>query len=67
MKKRRLRNWVKVVLTIGALLLTILMYVKIGQFGAKTNENEMYSLLALICYVGVFTVPFVSPFLIWSE
>lgn len=47
MKKRRLRKWVKILLTIMTLVLSVIIYVLTAKFGAKAQE----SIIALVCIV----------------
>ena len=67
MKKRRLRKWVKILLTIMTLVLSIIIYVLMAKFGEKAQES-IIALVGIICaWIWLILGQFGVYYFIWED
>lgn len=67
MKKRRLRKWVKILLTIMTLVLSIIIYVLMAKFGAKAQES-IIALVSIVCaWIWLILGQFGVYYFIWED
>lgn len=66
-KKYKLKKWVRFVLSILVLSLSMLIYTYIGEFGKTQQENNMYLLINICSWVWLFIGQFIVYDLIWRE
>ena len=58
MKKRRLRKWVKILITIIVGVLMIVAYSSAIKSGAKATNSGIETLKCVVIWIFLFTVPF---------
>jgi len=66
MKKRKLKKWVKVVLTILVMLMSLLIYIKIGEFGALAQSSVFYQFMTISGWFWLLTGQFIIYTKIWD-
>ncbi len=66
MKKRRLKKWVKVILTIIILGISLLMYLEARRIGCIAQTNTFYEGLAIIIWSWILLGQPVSIMAIWG-
>lgn len=67
MKKRRLKKWVKVFITIILLLFSMWMYSKCGILGQMAQSNGFYEALVIMAWVWLLFGPVSVLMLLWEE
>lgn len=66
MKKRKLKKWVKVILTMLIMILSLMIYSKIGELGILAQNNDFYLLVCAISWVWLMAGQFTTYNLIWE-
>ena len=67
MKKRKLRKWVKILLTIMILIFSIIIYILMAKFGAKVQES-IISLVGIVCaWIWLILGQFGVYYFIWES
>ena len=54
----RLKKWIKVTLTILLVISAIMMYSKVGTWGALAQNSRLYESLTLCGWFWIFAQPF---------
>lgn len=54
----RLKKWVKVALTMILVISAIMMYSKVGTWGALAQNNNLYETLTLCGWIWLIAQPF---------
>lgn len=66
MKKRKLKKWVKVILTMLIVILSLIIYSKVGELGILAQNNDFYLLVCAMCWVWLMAGQFTTYNLIWE-
>lgn len=53
MKKRKLKKWVKVVLTTGILAFSAFLYSNINDLGIMAQYNDFYAIICMSCWTWI--------------
>lgn len=53
MKKRKLKKWVKVVLTAGILAFSAFLYSNINDLGIMAQHNNFYAIICMSCWTWI--------------
>lgn len=67
MKRMKLRMWVKVVLTIIILVVSLVVYNHVGNIGNLVTKNSGYSTLIIVEWFWLGFVQFVVLYNIWER
>lgn len=67
MKKRRLKKWVKYLLTAIVIIISIIIYALMAKFGAK-SENSIIILIGVLCgWIWLILGQFGAYYFIWES
>lgn len=64
---RRLKKWVKVVLTIIIVGVSAVMYIKSGSLGELAQSSQFYKALTLGTWAWLIFGQMISLYLIWED
>lgn len=67
MKKRRLKRWVKVFITILVLLFSAWVYSKCDILGQMAQSSDFYEVMVIMTWVWLFIGPMSVLTLLWEE
>ena len=67
MKRRKLRKWVKVVITLLVLLFSIYVYERMAILGIDADKNMKHQMLCVIGWVWLFLGQFATIWLLWEN
>lgn len=67
MKKRRLKKWVKVLLTIITIIISARIYIFTAEFGGKTEESIFYLATIITSWIWLLFAQFGAYYFIWES
>ena len=67
MKKRKLKKWVKVLMTIGVILFSAGIYSKTNELGIMAQNNDFYAGVCIICWAWLIVGQISLIEYIWEE
>lgn len=67
MKKRRLKKWVKILLTIIIMIISARIYVFTAEFGGKVEESIFYLSTIITSWIWLFFGQFGVYYFIWEN
>lgn len=67
MKRRRIRKWVKILLTSITIISSALVYVLTVDFGAKAQTSIFYTITTLSAWIWLFLGQFAVYYFIWEN
>ena len=67
MKKRRLKKWVKILLTILTILVSAVIYILTVVLGTKTQESVFHLAGTITAWIWLFMGQFGAYYLIWEK
>lgn len=65
--KRRLKKWVKVVLTIGILAFSAFLYSNINDLGMMAQHNDFYAIICMGCWAWIVLGQIMTIAYLWEE
>ena len=67
MKKRKLKKWVKVLMTIGVIMFSAGIYSKTYELGIMAPSNDTYAGVCIICWAWLIVGQIALIEYIWEE
>ena len=67
MKRRRIRKWVKILLTSITIISSVIIYILTAEFGAKTQTSIFYTITTLSAWIWLFLGQFTVYYFIWEN
>lgn len=67
MQKRRLKKWVKVLLTILILIISAVIYFKTGYFGELAQDSIFYQVVCLMAWFWLIMGQIMVYVMIWED
>lgn len=67
MKKRKLKKWVKVLMTISVMMFSAGIYSKTNELGIMAQNNDFYAVVCIICWAWLIVGQIALIEYIWGE
>ncbi|MBQ7798759.1 MAG: hypothetical protein IJ371_06530 [Clostridia bacterium] len=67
MKKRRLKKWVKILLTIITIIISARIYIFTAEFGGKAEESIFYLVTIITSWIWLLFAQFGVYYFIWES
>lgn len=67
MKKRKLKKWVKVAISLIVVMVGLLIYAKTGILGQLAQDSIIYLLICITAWIWLFLGQFSLLYFIWKE
>lgn len=67
MKRRRIRKWVKILLTSITIISSVIIYILTAEFGAKAQTSILYTIATLSAWIWLFLGQFTVYYFIWEN
>lgn len=67
MKKRRIRKWVKILLTIITIISSVMIYILTAKFSTKATDGILYTTPIVLAWIWLFFGQFTAYYFIWEN
>lgn len=67
MKKRKLKRWVKILLTVVTLIFSFVIYIHLGRWGELAQNDIFYLTICISGWFWIFLIQFLAIESIWRH